>query len=150
MPSALPVPRPAGTAGCPGRDEVRSSHSLLPVRVPSCPAAGAPCLPPGVPAVPQLWTSRLSCMAQCVVPPPRPFVAEPKSVFLQGGEKKHRALFIFPLPTWVNLFSFLTCQPEESSASNNGKLLSCGWGRRRGERMGKALAGAGRWGWMLR
>jgi len=41
-------------------------------------------------------------------------------------------LFLF-LPTWVNLLSFLTCEPEEFSASDNGKLLSWGWGRRRGD-----------------
>lgn len=52
-----------------------------------------------------------------------------------------------PLPTRVNLFSFLTCEPEEFSATDNGKLLSWGWGRRRGERMGKT---SGRWGWLVR
>lgn len=72
-------------------------------------------------------------------------VLSPGSTFLQGGEKKHHVLFLFPLPTWVHLLGSLTWELEELSAPDNGKLPSWGWGRRRGwgKRLEEPGGGAG-------
>lgn len=44
----------------------------------------------------------------------------------EGGEASRLVLFFLPFPTRVNLFSSLTCEPKEFSASDNGKLFELG------------------------